>query len=30
MRAGDDKDKRTALAVEANKILNRLGEIQKI
>jgi len=29
MRAGDDKEKNLALAVEANKILNRLGEIQK-
>ena len=29
MRAGDDKDKKLALATEANKILNRLGEIQK-
>ena len=29
MRAGDDKDKKPALATEANKILNRLGEIQK-
>ncbi len=30
MRAGDDKDKKLALATEANKILNRLGQIQKI
>ena len=30
MRAGDDKDKKLALATEANKILSRLGEIQKI
>jgi DNA primase len=30
MRAGEDKDKKLALATEANKILNRLGEIQKI
>src|SRR3990167_5355050 len=30
IRAGDDKDKKLALATEANKILNRLGEIQKI
>ena len=30
MRAGDDKEKKMALAAEANKILNRLGQIQKI
>src|SRR3990167_3686636 len=30
IRAGDDKNKKLALATEANKILNRLGEIQKI
>jgi DNA primase len=30
MRAGDDKEKKLALATEANKIFNRLGEIQKI
>ncbi|MBI2065480.1 MAG: hypothetical protein HYT68_00200 [Candidatus Zambryskibacteria bacterium] len=30
MRVGSDKDKKLALATEANKILNRLGEIQKI
>ena len=30
MRVGDDKEKKLVLAVEANKILNRLGEIQKI
>ena len=30
MRAEDGKDKKLTLAVEANKILNRLGEIQKI
>src|SRR3989344_3641221 len=29
IRAGDDKDKKLALATEANKILNRLGEIQR-
>ncbi len=28
MRAADDKDKKLSLATEANKILNRLGEIQ--
>ncbi|KKT81337.1 MAG: primase protein [Candidatus Azambacteria bacterium GW2011_GWA1_44_9] len=30
MRAGDDKEKKLALAIEANKILSRLGKIQKI
>ena len=30
MRAMDGKEKRLALAAEANKILNRLGELQKI
>ena len=29
IRAGDDKEKKLALAVEANKILSRLGEIQR-
>jgi len=29
IRAGDDKNKKLALATEANKILNRLGEIQR-
>ncbi|MEK7121924.1 MAG: DNA primase [Patescibacteria group bacterium] len=29
MRAGDNKENKLALAAEANKILNRLGEIQK-
>jgi len=30
MRAENDKEKKLALAADANKILNRLGEIQKI
>lgn len=30
MRAEDDKEKKISLALEANKILSRLGEIQKI
>src|SRR3989344_2041011 len=30
IRAGDNKEKKISLVVEANKILNRLGEIQRI